>query len=199
MYSQATIVLPVHNMERTLRPEVIRILDLAEALGRRLQVAIVDDGSHDATYEIACELAREFPQVRVLRQPYQRGLGGALDQVRQRLRVNQVIVHDGVAAIDVDELAETLAMGRTETEAAAGARPAAAENYGSRRMPSAPSAGTRRALAPRRSGTFRWLRLDEPIAPRRSRAALSVGAPKDNLTVKLDGPLPFAAFGLRAK
>ncbi len=74
----ATIVLPVHNRERTLRPEVLRILDLAEIMHRRVVVAIVDDGSRDGTYEAACELARQFPQVRALRQPHQCGLGAAL-------------------------------------------------------------------------------------------------------------------------
>jgi glycosyltransferase involved in cell wall biosynthesis len=169
----ATIVLPVHNMERTLRPEVTRILDLAEALGRRLQVAIVDDGSQDATYEIACELAREFPQVRVLRQPYQRGLGSALEQVHQRLRVTQVVVHDGVAAIDVDELAETLAAGSPSTVQRFGARRPASDGCGSRRMPSAPLAAVPRQARPGSIGSFRWLRLDEPISPRRSRAVLT--------------------------
>jgi hypothetical protein len=161
-------------MERSLRPEVLRILDLAEVLGRRVAIAIVDDGSHDATYEIACELARIYPQVSVLRQPYQRGLGGALEQVRTRLRVDRVVAHDGVAAIDVEELAEVLSA--SPAEPAAASRVAASDARGSRRAgrqtPAAPA-----ATAPRALRSFRWLRLDEPLTPRRSRIARTLAAP----------------------
>jgi hypothetical protein len=166
----ATIVLPVHNMERTLRPEVTRILDLAEILGRRVLVAIIDDGSQDGTYELACELAREFPQVRAMRQPHQRGLGGALEQVRVRLRVDRVVAHDGVAAIDLDELACALAASAAHVSSA----PAAT------REPATEACGSRRFVAPKPSsvvnkatlstaGSFHWLRLDEPLTSRRSR------------------------------
>jgi hypothetical protein len=161
-----TIVLPVHNMERFLRPEVMRILDLAEILGRRISVAIVDDGSHDGTFEAACELARQFPQVHVVRQPYQRGLGAALEQVRLRLRVDRVVAHDGVAAIDLNELADVLAAPEGTAAPAAAVRQAADDGRGSRRLGGAlhakPGSG--------KAGSFRWLRLDEPVTPRRSRA-----------------------------
>jgi hypothetical protein len=160
-------------MERTLRAEVTRILDLAEVLGRRLQIAIVDDGSQDGTYEIACELAREFPQVRIMRQPYQRGLGNALEQVRIQLRVDQVVVHDGVAAIDLNDLADVLA-----APLAAGMLPHAApretasDGRGSRRFAAPKLLNAVPSPMPRPLGAFRWLRLDEPLLPRRSRTAI---------------------------
>ena len=171
----ATIVLPVHNMERSLRPEVLRILDLAEVLGRRVAIAIVDDGSHDATYEIACDLARVYPQVSVLRQPYQRGLGGALEQVRTRLRVDQVVAHDGVAAINVEELAEVLCA--SPSVAAAAPRVAASDARGSRRLGRLSPPAMPAAAAPRALRSFRWLRLDEPLTPRRSRSASTLAEP----------------------
>jgi hypothetical protein len=153
-------------MERTLRPEVLRILDLAEVLGRQVAIAIVDDGSHDGTYEAACELAREFPQIVILRQPYQRGLGGALAQVRLRLRVDQVVAHDGVTAIDVEELAEALNASPTTTTPAT--RVTASDAWGSRRIGPGISP-PKPASPPRALRSFRWLRLDEPLIPRRSR------------------------------
>jgi hypothetical protein len=157
-------------MERTLRPEVLRILDLAEVLGRRVAIAIVDDGSHDGTYEAACELARKYPQVLVLRQPYQRGLGGALEQVRTRLRVDQVVAHDGVAGINVDELAELLTA--SAPTAAATTRVTANDACGSRRIGRMTPPAVPAATAPRALRSFRWLRLDEPLTPRRSRPVL---------------------------
>jgi hypothetical protein len=192
LHSTATIVLPVHNMERTLRSEVLRILDLAVVLKRRVAIAIVDDGSHDGTYEIACELAREYPQVVVLRQPYQRGLGGALEQVRTRLRVDQVVAHDGVAAINVEELAEALS-----TSAPAPAvtpRVTANDVCGSRRIGRVTSPAAPAATAPRALRSFRWLRLDEPLTPRRSRTISQKAEPaaRRPATLPLEGATTFA-------
>lgn len=174
LHPTATIVLPVYNRERTLRPEVLRILDLAEILHRRVVVVLVDDGSRDGTYETACELARQFPQVRVLRQPYQCGLGGALDQVRLRLGAEQVVAHDGIAAIDLDELAELLTAPEPLRSAAPTApRETTAEPCGSRRFATPMSHHSRQPAAARGLRSFRWLRLDEPVKPRRIRGAHS--------------------------
>jgi GT2 family glycosyltransferase len=183
----ATIVLPVHNRERTLCPEVLRILDLAEILHRRVVVAIVDDGSHDGTYEAASELARQFPQVRVLRQPYQRGLGGALELVQSRLGAARVVAHNGVAAIDLDELAELLtAPDELPSAVMVITRETATEASGSRRFAAPMLSNSGQSVAPSspaaRAGSFRWLRLDEPIKPRRSRAIQPA-------VVELNGPI----------
>jgi hypothetical protein len=157
-------------MERTLRPEVNRILDLAEILGRRVLVAIIDDGSQDGTYETACELAREFPQVRAMRQPHQRGLGGALEQVRLRLRVDRVVAHDGVAAIDLEELASALAASEAHVSTAPTAtREPATEACGSRRFSAPKPLSFASKATSGAAGSFRWLRLDEPLTSRRSR------------------------------
>ena len=164
MTTEATIILPVHNGERQLRTAVFGILELAEAVCRRLRIVVVDDGSTDHTYEIACELARMFPQVTVLRQPFQRGLGPALDQVRRRVAVNQVIVHDGVSPIDVDELASLL-----ENEDAAAPTADTLESNGSRRFAAVASLHARMSHAHRRTASLHWLRLEPPVAPRRKR------------------------------
>lgn len=169
-----TIVLPVHNAERTLRSTLMGILELAETAARNLCVAVVDDGSTDGTYEVACELARMYPQVRVFRQAYQCGLGAALDQVRRTLGVGQVIAHSGLAAVDVAELAAVLAAppgSRSSTPSTApdphiGAR-------GSRRFASMAATNARPA-AQRSVASFRWLRLDEPPTPRRRSIAAHV-------------------------
>jgi hypothetical protein len=131
--SAVTIILPVHNAEGSLRPLVSRILDLAMTSHRRLTRALVDDGSPDETFEAACELARDFPQVRVFRQPYQGGLGPALDEVRKRLSIDEAIVHDGVGPLNFDELAALLA-NEPSAAASAAADSFSHEGRGSRRF-----------------------------------------------------------------
>lgn len=188
MNHPVTIVLPVHNAERSLRSSLLGLMELAETTGRRLQVAVVDDGSTDATYEIACELASEFPQLHVLRQPYQRGLGAALEQVRSRLGVTDVVAHNGVGEIDHQELLAIIG-------GAPQARPAAAtaESRGTRRTAALPALSARIAESQRAGGAFRWLRIDEPAAPRRMRPGTPV------LGAALDGLMPaMNSFGIPA-
>lgn len=185
MNPAVTIVLPVHNAQRTLRSSLLGLLELSETTGRRMQVAVVDDGSTDATYEIACELASEFPQLHVLRQPYQRGLGAALEHVRARLGVADVVAHNGVGEIDHQELAQLLNAGMERHDAphaAAGAM--AGDGRGSRRASSQPALAARLVEAHRAGGAFRWLRIDEPAASRRKPSKTPV------LGAALDGLMP---------
>ena len=48
-----TVVLPVYNGETRLRKSVHEILELASELTSKFGVLIIDDGSNDATYEVA--------------------------------------------------------------------------------------------------------------------------------------------------
>lgn len=174
MNAPVTIVIPVHNAQHSLRGSLLKVMELAETTGRRLQVAVVDDGSTDATFEVACELASEYPQVHVVRQPYQRGLAAALEQVRTRLGVSDVVAHNGIAEIDHRELAALLAAGdhRLPSSQAVADRPSDARS--SRRAASAPTLNVRLAEAHHSGSSFRWLRIDEPAAPRRRPAATPV-------------------------
>ena len=188
MNAPVTVVLPVHNAERLLRREVLQILDLADILGRQIQLAVIDDGSTDGTFEIACELERQFPQLCVIRQPFRSGLGSVLEQVRARLGVEQVIAHDGVGAIDLDELAYILAASPQQTQLQA--PPATVlEGRGSRRVAAQATLNSRLRESRRSGASFRWLRLDEPLAPRRKRAAATP-------LVAVTGELVEASVGL---
>jgi hypothetical protein len=99
-----TIVLPVYNGESRLRAQVREILELASELTNRFGILIVDDGSTDATFEVAEELAAHFPQVSVRRHRHRSGLGPTIEHVQRRVRSDAVIVHDGVTPIDSNQL-----------------------------------------------------------------------------------------------
>jgi hypothetical protein len=99
-----TIVLPVHNAETRLRRNVGELLELASELTANFSVLIIDDGSTDATYEVAEELASHFPQVSVRRHRQCLGLGASLEYVQRRVRSDAVIVHDGVTPINSREV-----------------------------------------------------------------------------------------------
>jgi cellulose synthase/poly-beta-1,6-N-acetylglucosamine synthase-like glycosyltransferase len=99
-----TVVLPIYNGETRLRKNVNEILELASELTSKFGVLIIDDGSNDATYEVAEELAAHFPQVSVRRHRQRRGLGSAIDYAQRQVRSDAVIVHDGVTPINAGEI-----------------------------------------------------------------------------------------------
>jgi hypothetical protein len=99
-----TVVLPVYNGETRLRKSVHEILELASELTSKFGVLIIDDGSNDATFEVAEELAAHYPQVSVRRQRHRSGLGSAIDFAQRSVRSDAVIVHDGITPIDAGEI-----------------------------------------------------------------------------------------------
>ena len=99
-----TVVLPVYNGETRLRKSVHEILELASELTSKFGVLIIDDGSNDATYEVAEELAARYPQVSVRRNRHRSGLGPTIDYVQRKVRSDAVIMHDGASPIDAGEM-----------------------------------------------------------------------------------------------
>lgn len=99
-----TIVLPVYNAESRLRNNVQELLDLASELTPQFTVLIIDDGSTDATFEVAEELAAIYPQLTVRRHRVRRGLGASIQYAERCIRSDVILVHDGVSPIDSRQL-----------------------------------------------------------------------------------------------
>ncbi len=166
-----TIVLPMHNGERSLRSKVLELLELAHETKSMLEFVIVDDASTDETFETACELARVYPQIKVLHQPVRQGLAAALAMVRNQLAPELIIVHDGRTAIDVHELRlllqERARRSPAETRMQA-QREEDVDAVGSRRL------GWLRALQKNMEtahgsvSSFSWVCLDKPSVSRRA-------------------------------
>jgi hypothetical protein len=99
-----TIVLPVHNGESRLRNCFREILEVASELTSSFGILIVDDGSTDATFEVAEELSSRYPQVSVRRHRFHRGLGPTIEYVQRTVRSDAVMIHDGVTRIDANQM-----------------------------------------------------------------------------------------------
>jgi glycosyltransferase involved in cell wall biosynthesis len=63
-----SVVLPVHNNAAELSERVADLLEVLSDLTAQFEVLILDNGSTDSTEEVACDLTRHFPQLRLLRQ-----------------------------------------------------------------------------------------------------------------------------------
>jgi glycosyltransferase involved in cell wall biosynthesis len=91
-----TVLLPVHNAQSTLATTAMEILEVVSELTERFELVIIDDGSADATSEVAHELTRHYPQIRALRQGKRLGRTAAIRAGLAQSRGEMIIVPDQV-------------------------------------------------------------------------------------------------------
>jgi hypothetical protein len=99
-----SLVLPIRNAENSVRAQVERLLDLLSDLAPRFEVLLVDDASTDHTAEIAQELARQYPQVRLIRFEQPRGRDEVLASVSDRASGEVVLIPPPGASLAAGEL-----------------------------------------------------------------------------------------------
>lgn len=104
MSPSLTVVLPIHNAERTLRTDVSDVLEAASELTDSVRVLIVDDASTDDSFETASELSLDYPQVSVIRRSRRQALPQTLSEIRATVESDIVIVHDGSSRVNPDQL-----------------------------------------------------------------------------------------------
>src|SRR5436190_4573898 len=92
-----TIFFPACNDSGTIASLVITARRTAQRLTSDFEIIIVDDGSADSTADIADELARTYPEVRVIHHPSNRGYGGALRSGFSGARKELIFYTDGDA------------------------------------------------------------------------------------------------------
>ncbi len=100
-----TIFFPAYNDSGTIASLVITARQTAQKLTSDFEIIVVNDGSADATPAIADELARTYPEVRVIHHPQNRGYGGALRSGFLGARKDLIFYTDGDAQYDPAELA----------------------------------------------------------------------------------------------
>jgi glycosyltransferase involved in cell wall biosynthesis len=98
------VFFPAYNDGGTIASLVISARQTARQLTDDFEVIIVNDGSADATAEIADELAKTYPEVRVVHHERNRGYGGALRSGFTAATRELVFYTDGDAQYDPAEL-----------------------------------------------------------------------------------------------
>ena len=101
---------PVYKDERTVRTVAEKFLVLGASLGAEHEVVIIDDGSPDRSGEIADEIAREHPAVRVIHHAGNRGYGAALRSAIGAARFEYVCMTDGDDEYEVEDFRKLLKM-----------------------------------------------------------------------------------------
>ncbi len=100
-----SIVIPAYNEEATLKAVAQKVLKVPHLL----EVVIVDDHSSDATGEIADQLARLHPQIKVLHHSANRGKTEALKTGFASTQGDIVIVQDADLEYDPSDIGEVIA------------------------------------------------------------------------------------------
>src|SRR5687767_1366540 len=100
-----SVFFPAYNDSGTIASLVITALQSARRLTPDCEIIIVNDGSADATADIANELARTYPEVRVVHHEKNRGYGGALRTGFETATRDLVFYTDGDAQYDPAEMA----------------------------------------------------------------------------------------------
>ena len=101
-----SVFFPAYNDSGTIASMVIRAVKAASELTPDFEVLVIDDGSADATAEIADELVRTYPEhVRAIHHPKNRDYGAALQTGFRSATKELVFYTDGDAQYDPAELA----------------------------------------------------------------------------------------------
>jgi glycosyltransferase involved in cell wall biosynthesis len=99
-----SVFFPAYNDSGTIASLVISALRTARTLTPDFEIIIVNDGSADGTADIADELARTYPEVRVVHHDRNRGYGGALRTGFETASRELVFYTDGDAQYDPAEM-----------------------------------------------------------------------------------------------
>lgn len=99
-----SVFFPAYNDGGTIASLVLSALLVLETLSDDYEIIVVDDGSTDQTGPILDRLAADYPCVRVIHHPHNRGYGGALRTGFASATKDLVFYTDGDFQYDVRDL-----------------------------------------------------------------------------------------------
>ncbi len=105
MIRSISIVIPAYNEQSRLPDTVRRIEQYLDSAGWEFhEIVIVDDGSTDNTVAVAEEFARANPNIRVLRNPVNRGKGYSVRRGMLDARAEWRLLTDADLSAPIEEL-----------------------------------------------------------------------------------------------
>jgi glycosyltransferase involved in cell wall biosynthesis len=108
MGDSISLFFPVYMDEGTVRLVAEKALRLLSSFGCEHEIIIVDDGSPDRSGEIADELAREHPSIRVIHHARNLGYGAAVRSGIAASRFEYVCMTDGGDQYEIEDFRKLL-------------------------------------------------------------------------------------------
>ena len=103
-----SIILPAFNEAANIRHVVEEAYRTIPTLTPIFEIIVVNDGSKDGTGDICDQLVEEFPDVRIVHHPRNRGYGAALKSGIERARYDIIFFTDSDRQFDLKEVAALL-------------------------------------------------------------------------------------------
>src|SRR5262249_23917166 len=99
-----SIVIPVRDAQAVILDRLHYLLDLVPDLTGRFEIVVVDDASRDHTAEIVGDLARQYPQVKLVTHPTRRGLFVAAKTGLAAATGETIFVQEDMNAVSANHL-----------------------------------------------------------------------------------------------
>ena len=104
-----SIVIPAYNEADNLRRTVDHVSSKAESLGMDYEIIVVNDGSLDRTGDVAHQLVKRLPHIRLVGYKSNRGYGGALKAGYQVAIKDWITIFPADGQFDFSEIEHLLA------------------------------------------------------------------------------------------
>src|SRR5437762_7507941 len=131
-----SIVIPVHNEERSILPLYDRLTAVAESLHRAYEIIFVDDASTDRSFELLANLVETDARMKVVRLRRNFGQTAALSAGFDEAQGNVIITLDGDLQHAPEDIPALLAKIDEGYDIASGWRKERIDNAITRRIPS---------------------------------------------------------------
>jgi len=99
-----SIVVPVRDAQAVINDRIHDLLDLASDLTSRFEIIVIDDASLDHTVDIVGDLARQYPQVKLIGHRVQRGLSVAATTGLGAATGETILVQEDMSAVSANDL-----------------------------------------------------------------------------------------------
>lgn len=106
-----SVFFPAYYDEKNIDKVTHKAVKVLEELKLKdYEIIIIEDGSPDRTGEVADELARQYPKVRVIHHPQNMGYGAALRSGFKAAKLDYIFYTDGDNQFDLEELKKFIAL-----------------------------------------------------------------------------------------
>jgi len=101
---ELSLFFPAYNEESNLKNTIEKAIPVLKQVALRYEILIINDGSKDKTGEVALQLARKYPFIRVVTHSPNRGYGAALKSGMYKSRFDWIAFTDSDGQFDFSEI-----------------------------------------------------------------------------------------------